>query len=264
MKRKRETKSKNISLAIYFALFVIFIFALSFIFKTIDLVGNSRFDGKNRFTVAILNNNTADIISVSPKDKTLSRLLVSDVLGKDDLETLLIPVDSYIESGTYLPENVKSSFTKILLRPGSSSTDLTIIDLVRLAFYSSGVDGENIVEERVSSNERDKLASISSENFIDPRVFDDKVSIQITNSSTVSGLGRRLADYITNLGGNVILVNSSQDEEEKTAFFYNEKSYTVEKLSKMLGIPAEKKEDSWISDVIIIVGKDAPEVLSIR
>ena len=264
MSRKRATKSKNINLAIYFAIFVIFIFAVSFIFKTVDQVSSSKFDGKNRFTVAILNNNTADIISVSPKDKTLSRLLITDVLGKDGMESLVIPIDSYIESSTYFPENAKSSFTKILLRLNNSDTDLTIIDLVRLAFYSSSVDRENIVEERVLSKEKDKLSSIAKDYFIDPRVFDDKVRIQIINSSSVSGLGRRLADYITNLGGNVVLVNSSQGEEEKTVLYYNEKNYTVEKLSKILNIPAKEKELSSISDVIIIIGNDGGEKLSIK
>lgn len=265
MKKRKNVKSKSTHLAIYFGLFLFFIILVSFVFKTLDLIGNSRFDGHNRFTVAIVSENTTDFISVSPRDKTLSRLLIKGVLGKNEAKKYLIPVDSYVENRLYSPGDPKTAFSKILFGINNSKTNLTIIDILRLTFYSSGIDRDNISQESVLSKDEDKIKSQSSELFIDTRLAEEKISIQITNSSNISGYGGKLATYLTNLGANVVLVNSSQKEENKTTLLYRkEKNYTVERLSKILNITPLKRERSSIADVIIVIGKDGEEVLNIR
>ena len=69
-------------------------------------------------------------------------------------------------------------------------------------------------------------------------------------------MGNKIARLIGNLGGNVILVDSSKETESKSKIVYKNDSYTVRKISKILGVPAEKKEMNSISDVIVIIGKD--------
>jgi len=263
MKRRAKTQKKSLRLAIYFGLAIFFIFLLSVVFKGIDLIRESKFDGNNRFTVAVLSVNSTDIVSVSPENKRVSRLTIKDANSKSDISEYLIPIDSYVYIKDYEPKNTKSAFTNMLSGLKNSNTDLTVIDLLRLSYFVNSISNENIIEENLSIKDNFELTRVSSEYFVDPRLLEEGISIQITNSSDLGGFGKKLGEYITNLGGNVVLVNSSQKKESKTKLYYNEKSYTSSKVSNILNIPSEKKNLTTISDVIIIIGEDADEVLNL-
>lgn len=256
MRSKKKNKSKNANLALYFILLIISIFLISVIFKVFDTLGKSKFDGKNRFTVAVLNNNYSDFISVSPIDGTITKLRIKDPLNTSDILNLSIPTDSIITSQSDLDVKIKSFFLELMFKKNKVKTDLTIIDLLRLSIFSNGVNKEKTIEKTLSvKNDRD-LELFSSTLFTDTAISKEKKNIQITNATNVSGLGNKLAKHITNMGGIVVLVNTSSKEQKISKILFTDESYTVDKLSKRLNIPKEKNKDVSISDIVIIVGEN--------
>ncbi len=257
MKNAKKNKGKNVNLAVYFTVIVIFIILVSVVFKGLDIVRKSKFDGENRFTVAVVSDNNIDYISVSPKEGTLTRLNVRGV-NEDDINILPIPHDALVIANSETIGNPKTYFLKMILGKKTERSDLTIIDLIKLSIYSQGVKDEKILNKRVLGASED-VSRAEDVDFIDPEIAGEKVSIQITNTTKISGLGNKFAKYIANMGGNVVLVNSSSDPQGESKILYREESYTLGRLAGFLDIPKEKNEADPISDIIIIIGKDRIE-----
>lgn len=262
MKQKTKNKNKSINLALYFGLLVAFIILVSISFKVFDIFRKSKFDGENKFTVAILNDKNAQLVSVSPKEGTISKLIIEEVKNPSDLNELSIPINSIINPNSDIDVDPKSIFFKLILKSGSVKKDLTVVDLFRLGFYSNGISSEKVRRESLTFSEAKEDKEIISVIFVDPVIIDEKVSIQITNSTQISGLGNKVAKYITNMGGSIVLVNTSQNTENESKIIYGEESYTVDKLSKELGIAKEKDENRIsISEILVIIGKDKRDIL---
>jgi hypothetical protein len=254
-KNKPKEKSKNLHLALYFGLVVFFIIIVSFSIKVLDTIKRSKFDG-NAYAIAIIENKDSQIISVSPKDGTLKKLTIKGASSEDSLKKAGIPFDSVATSKQNISLGPKSYFTKILFHKDGFKSNVTMVDLVKLSFYSEKVGGDNITEKSVSLTDSVVLSNLLEEWFNDPQIVKEDLNISVTNTTQTSGLGNKYAKIVTSVGGNVVLVNNSQNEEKKSKIFYKEDSYTAKKLSKLLGIPAEKKEVNAISDIVIQIGKD--------
>lgn len=259
MKSKKKKKSKNLHLAFYFGFFIILIIVISIVFKSVDLIRRSQFDGEHRFTVALMQDNETDVVSVSPMEGSIVALHLEKISNPDSLKTLSVPIDSYVKADSDFSFSVKHIFLKMLINKRRLQTKLTSIDLIRLSIYAIGVNEEKIKQEEVAASDLDELPLLSSTLFVDPTILNEKVTIQITNATEVSGLGNKLAKYITNMGGNVVLVNSSKDIKDKSQIIYRGGSYTVKKLENFLDVSGQKKEMDSISDVVVIIGKDRME-----
>lgn len=91
MGRKSESKNgSNLRPAFYFGILVFFIIAVSIFFKVFDTLKKSKFDGNNRFTVAVVSKNKVDLLTVSPKDGTLSKVSVGKI-SEDDFKYSSLP-----------------------------------------------------------------------------------------------------------------------------------------------------------------------------
>ena len=259
MKKAKKENIKSINLALYFGLLVLLIIIISISFKTIDIIRKSEFDSKNRFTVAVLNGKNLDLISVDPSIGQQTGIRVENAKSLDSIDEFSIPVDVFVESDSDFSSESKSVFLKMLLNKRELKSSLNVLDLLKLSIYSFGVDGEKFSYQNIRFGDEAKLNSLSSSEFIDETISQDKVNIQVTNSTEVGGLGNKIAKTITNLGGNVVLVNSSKDKVGDSVIYYKEKTYTVEKLSKVLDIKIEKNETNSIADIIIVLGEDQEE-----
>lgn len=260
MRTKRSAKNKSLSLAAYFGILFFLIILISILFKFFDLVKNSKFDSKHRFTVAVLEEDNTNLISVSPQEDSLILLKVIGKASKDRLDKMSLPIDSFVVSKNTINSTPKSYFAKIFFNLGSVETDLSMLDLIKLGFYSSGVTNEKVTSQTVSINDSEKLSKFSSTLFVDPQILEEEVSVKITNSTDVSGLGNMLARYITNIGGNVVLVNSSQSTQNKSQILYRSESYALKRISQKLNVVPEKNEKPGAFDVIIIIGKDRSDI----
>lgn len=254
-KAKKET-IKSYNLALYFGLLILLIIIISVAFKTFDIIRKSEFDRKNRFTVAVLNDKNVDIITVSPKTGEQFGIRLENAQSLSVVDKFSIPVDVFVETNSDFSSESKSIFSKMLFNKRSLDSSLNVLDLFKLSLYSFGVKGENFSHKNLSLNEEIELNRVSSDEFIDEKISQDKITIHVTNSTEIGGLGNSVAKTITNLGGNVVLVNSSKDKAEESVIYYQEESYTVKKLSKVLNIKAVKHETSSIADIIVLLGED--------
>ena len=259
MKRSKKTEKKsNLRLGFYFGFLVLFIIIVSLLFKTFDLIKKSKYDGQNSFTVVVLTNNKAEILTVSPKEGTLKKLEIENAAGTKKLREIGIPYEGIVTAPSGESPDIKSYFRKILFDSNFKERNLTIIDLLKLSWFASSVPTDKIKEVSIKNDGSD-LTHDFAYWFADPEILKENINIQVTNSTEVSGLGNKLAKPIVGIGGNVVLVNTSQDLSEKSIIYYKDESYTLRKISKLLEIPVEKKEMNTISDIVIIIGKDKEE-----
>ena len=147
----------------------------------------------------------------------------------------------------------------MLINKKSLETDLNVLDLLKLSIRSLEIDERRIKEEYSSMKKAEATSALISSLFIDETISSEKIKIQITNATQVSGLGNKIAKYLTNMGGSVVLVSSSKEIEGESKIIYKGKSYTVRKIAQIMDLPLEKKEMNSITDVIIIIGRDREE-----
>ena len=138
-------------------------------------------------------------------------------------------------------------------------TDLTIVDLIKLFVFTKSLNDREIEERFVSED----MSEIEIDNLVGRFFRDDLIEkegkkIQIINSTDVSGLGNRLARLVTNMGGDVILVATGDSPQKSSEITYIEdKNYTVERLSKILGFNTVETTQRTIADIIITIGEDS-------
>ena len=110
-----------------------------------------------------------------------------------------------------------------------------------------------IIEDTSGLVAEKSVGHLVSDAFIEK----DKQTIQIINATNVSGLGNRLAKLVTNMGGDVIIVATGNIPRKKSVISYiDKKTYTVERLEKVLGYEVVKTTEDAISDITIVIGED--------
>jgi hypothetical protein len=260
--RKKQSiqKNNNLRLGYYFGFIVAVIIITSIIFKTVEVIRNSKFDGNNHINVVLLSKDSAQIFSFLPKDKKINYLKINESTSIESLKQKGIPIDGLVVSSQPSTDNPKNTFKKILLNYRKFDTNLSIIDIARLSLLSEGISSEKINSEVLTSIQDKQITNLASELFIDSALVEENLKIQITNTTKTQGLGNKIARQITNSGGNVVLVNSTQEEVAKSVINFTKDSYTLKRISKRLGIPIAKKDMNSISDIIIIIGKDKEDL----
>ncbi|MBI2074882.1 MAG: LytR C-terminal domain-containing protein [Candidatus Levybacteria bacterium] len=276
-KKRKSSDNQSLKLALIFFISVFTLVIIAVSLKVISVITSSSFNGKNRFTIAIIKD-SSDIISFAPDTNSISVLHVASkkkLTGTDVGKYLKIPIDGQVILG----QNSNQEFNKLFLQNNNVemqmritltnyyavNTSLTIIDVARLWLFTKTVASHAIYVKNYSIPDNVDLSSeltidkILSQLFSDSAVSAEKVSIQIVNGTGVSGLGNRLARLITNMGGNVISVSTSDKLIETSEIdYFDKKNYTLEKLYSILKFPIKKIDlSSNISDLIIILGKDS-------
>lgn len=259
MKKKAAPVVSNTRIAVVFFVFLAFVVGISLTGKLIALIGASQFDDSRRFTLSITNGKSTEIMSFSPATKDVVIFKFdSDIKGADAGRLLKIPVDGEISQNFLdLDTNVDKLFINTILNYGKIKTNLTVIDLIRLAVLAKTTPESAVSIKRVGDPEGLDLNSLVGHLVSDLRVEKDNQTIKIINGAGVSGLGNRLARLITNMGGNVIIVATSDSPVSKSFISYiDNKTYTVERLEKILGYKAIKGVDNTVSDITITIGED--------
>lgn len=252
---RRKTAS-NLKFAAFFFILVGALVFLSLIFRIVLLIKESKFDGSSHFTI-LIQNSRVQVISFSPKSSTVGILTLENISSK----SLEIPIDARIFSTSPVnSRNLSSSLSKMLF-DFKSQKEINFIDIFRLLLFSETVKENSISEKLITDkSEKIKIDSTVSTFFADPEILDEKASIEIINATDIYGLGNRLANLVSNMGGNVILV-STGESKNNSEIEYTRGSYTVEKLSSILGIRSVKSDKKGLPDVIIVIGNDSINTL---
>lgn len=265
MRRKKEDSGfGRAKVAIFFAVFIVLVALFSLIFKVLKIVEKSRFDNYHRFTISIANNQKTQVISFLPSEKKIWVLKIDGDLqsnSQNDLNKFLeVPMDARVEGSVLdLDSDVPVLMSSVLTGFRNFKTDLTIIDAFRLFLFSKTVPKDFIGTKDISTSlqslEVDKTISSL---FADAELARDGKTIEIVNAADVPNLGGRLARLITNMGGNVVLITTDNTIGKESAIFYTgKKSYTVDRLSKILGFKDVESQNIGIADIKIVIGTDA-------
>lgn len=266
MRLKNKPSLSNIKIAIIFFALVFTIILISLIAKSISIVSRSLFDNTNRFTISVSSNKNREVISFSPKAQSISVLhLDKDSKNLKIASTLAIPIDAKVENLSDINgNNISSLMFNLFLNYKDIKTNLTIFDILRLYLFARTVPPNYVYVKHISlSLDSSKIDKIVSQLFSDEVIEKENANVEIINATNVAGLGNRLGRIVTNIGGNVVIVSTENKEEALSTVSYSgRKSYTVEKLSKILGFKVVKVNKKSIADIVIVIGKDSLPTLS--
>lgn len=260
-KQDPNPSNKSIKKALFFFFFVIFLIVISLTIRFVNLISESTFDEKNRYTFAITTTEFSKVITVDPVNRTVATV---DVIGKDVFavgKTLGIFVDGSIsppKSFQLSQNDPKGTIFKILLHPTVKKNNINEIDLLRLYLFINRIPPKDFSYESIKNIKAENDADmIIAELFLDPAIIEENKSIEIINGTEISGMGKRLERLIKHAGGNVVSVTNSQTIERETKIYYHqETSYTLEKLQRILSAPIISRENRTIADITIIIGID--------
>jgi len=259
MTKQKASALRNTKIAIVFFVFLAFIVGLSVTFKIVGIIKDGQFDSSKRFNLAITNGRNIEVMSFSNSKNIAVFKLDKNIKLFEAGRILEVPIDGFIDLSTLdLNQKINSLFLKSILNYQTLKTNLTIIDLLKLFAFSSRVAQSDVTTKTIGYEAfgiaTDKIVSrLVADEFIEK----DNQTIQIINGTNIGGLGNRLARLITNMGGNVIIVaTSDMPKKMSTISYIDEKSYTVEKLNKILGYELVLEADNAISDITITIGED--------
>ncbi|MDO8620767.1 MAG: LytR C-terminal domain-containing protein [Candidatus Levybacteria bacterium] len=263
-RKKTDSGFGRAKVAIFFAVFVILVVLFSLIFKVLKIVEQSKFDNYHRFTISVANNRKTEVISFLPSDKKIWVIKIDGDLqsnSQNDLNRFLeITTDARVENSSLnLDNEVPVLMSSVLTGFGNFKTDLTIIDAFRLFLFSKTIPKDFIGTKNISTSlqslEVDKTISSL---FADAELVKDIKTIEITNAADVPNLGGRLARLITNMGGNVVLITTDNAVGKESSIFYTgKKTYTVDRLSRILGFKSVESQNLGIADIKIVIGTDS-------
>lgn len=260
MRKKKEQAINNTKIAIIFFIFLAGVAGFSLIVKVITIVRDGQFDDSRRFTLTITDGKNLKVMSLSGNTKNIVIFkLNKNIKPKETGRFLEIPIDGFIVSSVLdLNQKVNLLFLKSILNYNNLQTNLTIIDFLKLFAFATTIPQTNInvknIPQDLSGTQTDIIVGrLANDELIEK----DNKTIQIINGTNIVGLGNRLARLITNMGGDVIIVATSDSSKKTSSISYiDQKTYTVERLQKILGYQALKETSNVISDITITIGED--------
>lgn len=242
MKRSAPHENKSLKTFLIYGSIVLFFILVSLLIKTIFVIQASKFDGDHQFILSIYQNNRiGEVIKFNPPAREISVVQVKD----DDIG--VIP-DGKVDSNFDLPlgTNVAQTMKMVGFKYTSLTTNLTLLDIIRLTMFSYKTPVESV------------SANLTKSFFIDETISAENISVQIINASGVSGMGKRLENILSNLGYNVVSITTSREEAKSSKIkYFDKKTYASEKLQKILEFPLEKTDKEGIADIVIIIGENS-------
>jgi hypothetical protein len=260
MGKQNQIKSYNL-IVVFVSLFLLLI-TISIIFKIINLFEKSTFDGENHFTISVEGKDkNASLISFAPKSNAIYILNIIDGKNKNLSSALEIPIDSEINTDTKINDkNIKAKLFSFLIPFTIKESQLTFIDLFRLWLFTNSVPSNSIYQQEISTDDQSVKLKDSTvySYFTDQGIAEEKVSIEVVNGTDVFGLGNKLASFLSNTGANVVMVSTADKEEKVSRIdYFGKESYTLRKLSRLLGFKINLVKKRSLADITIIIGEDA-------
>jgi len=259
MKRKKQ-QGKTLNVAIIFCVFVFLLILMSIAVKTLLLIKNSSFDGQNRFNVGIFQDTQVSVVSFSPATRSIAIINLKGKPFSDNIgQHIGLPIDGTIKTNSMVIDknNLAPDMSRILFHFDDKNTSLTIIDVLRLWLFTKDVPTNFIYQRDALNTDVLTINSFASSFFIDSAISNEKTTIEIVNATQTYGLANRLAVLIANMGGDVVLVSSSDKPQDNSQILYSgDLNYTVKKLASFLKVKPVASSKRDISDVTIIIGND--------
>jgi hypothetical protein len=255
-------KKNSLRTVILFCSIVAIIILVSLIYRGIQLVQHSKFDGKSGIIISLMQKDKkkAAIYSFDPVKESVSVFIIQNRSGVGNLRQILhLPIEGEVKRET-VSETTDFPFTitsPSLLLP-SSGSEITLLDSFRLWYISKTIAERDKTLKKMNLTDAEQLSDEElSSLFIDSQLENDKQTIAIVNGTSISGLGSRLESQLSHIGGNVIAITTSHIPiQTSRILYYGEPNYTVKKLQRITHFPIALREEGGISDILIEIGED--------
>lgn len=259
-KKKDLNKNNTTKFALVFIAIVVFIIVISLIVKTVFIIKQSKFDDSKRINISIYDNKNSKVISIAGYERAIGVLNIEQKIDQSQISRYLgIPIDAFIKAeGFDINQETDSLFLNSLFHFSQLKTNLTIIDLARLFIFAKITPKRETSMERISKDlTLENIDNIVGKLLKDDKIEKEKQTVRIINATDVAGLGNRLARFITNMGANVIIVTTSDmTQKDSTISYESKKTFTVEKLTEVLGFKTTEATGKNIADITITIGED--------
>lgn len=264
---KKSPQPNSLRTLLIFCGIVVILVLISSLFRLLYLIQHSQFSGENRFTIAFVGDSKElNIVSLDPNKSTLSHLEINGVKNVSDAK---MQVGVFTDTTIYLhqsydPEKRVASYLMDSLLHKKASSSLSSFDLIRLALATGSISPSTIDSEEITLPlDHTSIEQITQKLFFDTELSSDNKTIEIVNGTGIPGLGGRLERALTTMGANVISVTNADKKQQRSQLkYFGDKTYTVERLEKLLGMDVQKKEGKSLSDIIIVIGEDKEETIS--
>lgn len=255
--RLNNKKKGSLKTGVLFLASLTFLLVVSIVFKSVDTIQRSTFDGKNRYIASIAREKDTLVLSFLPSESKASALKIlksqSPNLGRD----FGIPIDAKISSLESQDDGIKSNLKKILFSYPRIKTNMTILDTIRLNFYVFSLSEGSIDKNSIYPADK-KIDSVVARLSEDLQIVNEKKTIEVINATGEEGLATRLSRVLTNMGGNVVLLKNSKQISKKSFIVYTgSEGYTLKRLATFLGLKKEKTDKTQIADIVITLGQDS-------
>lgn len=253
--------NKSIKKVILFLVVVAILIFFSLSVRLMYLIKQSKFDNESRFTVAINESEDSSLIlSFNPINKSISKLVLTGDRKKISAGKIAgIPLDGTITlPGISNNKSTSGYLMYAMSNPMVKKEGITVLDVMQLYFFAKTVSPANLLEEEVSvKDEQNTLNPLALRLFSDQRIVDEQLSIEIVNGTGIDGLGKRLERIIQNSGGNVVAVSNSHKVEKTSKItYFQDSSYTLQKIQRILNYSVEVVQKREIADIKIVIGTD--------
>ncbi len=265
-KKHISSQPKTLKTAIVFLVLVLLLILFSFCLKILSVIQRSVYDPNSHFIVLVsrnANSSLSSVIAYTPESHSLSVGLLQGIKTSAVKKYLAIPIDGYIYSHSDVTtelmhkKDVASAFKQILVNVRTIDSNMSIIDLVRLWWVSIVTHQGDIRYTNIDSSlDQFKSDQVVSSFFSDSTLTTEKLSVEIVNGTRIWGLGTRVARLISNMGGNIVAVTTSDKELENSEINFAERpTYTVKRIQKILDFPLVPTTQKGIADIVIKIGR---------
>lgn len=271
--------------------------------KTNQVVGHSNY----RFNLAMIaKQGGVTFVSIDPSDQSVLALTFPSDLAIRSRTSGEYSIDSLYQLGSYQGEGGKFARQKIQgfmrvpvpgylvieetkgriereLRRGliksillQNETSLSRFDAWLLLIRSSSYSWRLVEQEELvragaiadTTYHPDRLQEYVGSRLFDWGIGESRVTVAIVNASGENGLGSDMADFLSNLGMDVVMVRSMNNESElensewqvDNMEFAKEMAYVFENLFSFDSPKVESVPLEFRAKVLIRVGKDAKEL----
>lgn len=129
-------------------------------------------------------------------------------------------------------------------------------DILKLSAFSYLVSKSDKSFEKIDLGGQEKVAGSKFLSvFRDPEILNEKLSIEIINSTDIDGLGGKITTILENASYNIISISTGTHQESRI-ITQRKESVTVKRLQSFFGIEVVKARDQGIADVSVILGRD--------
>lgn len=263
MKNAAQTENKSLKTFYLYLFAVIIVIIVALLVKVVFIIQQSKFDGSHDFILAVTKQNVVkEVIAFHPQIPAVSTLAIQDpnILYGTLAKEYGITTDGYIQidNSSQIGADVTPFLWSSILHTADWQSNLTVFDKIRLLLFSKSVTTNNKTTEMISLiNPAPASETTIINTLTDQGIADENISIQIINATNITGFGQRLGRVLTNMGADVIDVSTAQNIQEKTTIqYFGTKSYTVNRLAKLLGIPATEIATQPIANIVITLGSD--------